>query len=148
WVLTGSAAAPHEQGLPSDWTHRHIIFSKPSTAEQMKRVSKDPRYLQQSQRNNALRLLPPESDAAESIGESLVAKVVGPKKTNMRRDWSMSLGSGASVGAGNFAAKYSLKTSVATCGGANADFVVYPTGLTGTTGQATIVAYDNLYAGC
>src|SRR4249920_2791688 len=35
WVLTGQAARPDSQGLPTDWTHRHVIFSEPATYEQI-----------------------------------------------------------------------------------------------------------------
>jgi len=63
-------------------------------------------------------------------------------------DWSETLGSGGSLGLGNFPAKYSFSTSTSSC----ADWVAYPTGLAGVagppgSGQATIVAYSNLYSG-
>lgn len=151
WVLTGSAASPHKQGLPTDWTHRHVIFSQPSTEAQMKRVAQEPRFWQQSERINAIRRLPPESDAAASVLENpgRLPKLVGPKKSRVRADWSLDLGSGGSVGAGNFPAKYSFQTTTASCAtDPNPDFVVYSTGLTGTSTQATIAAYDNLYSGC
>ena len=52
WVLTGYAAKPvrHSTSLPTDWSHRHLIFSHPQSAEQAARVNEDPRYLQQVQR--------------------------------------------------------------------------------------------------
>ena len=52
WVLTGQAAKPVKQGipLPTDWTHRHLIFTRPGTAEQLARISADPRYQQQIHR--------------------------------------------------------------------------------------------------
>jgi hypothetical protein len=155
WVLTGNAASPHKQGLPTDWTHRHIIFSKPSTDAQMKRVSEDPRFWQQSERRNAIRQLPPESAAAASLRTELAGskvvgpKLVGPKTSRVHADWSQDLGSGGSVGADNFPAKYSFHTSTASCASApSPDFVVYATGLNGTASQANIAAYDNLYTGC
>ena len=43
-----------------------------------------------------------------------------------------------------FPAKYSFTTTGASC----SDFVVYPTGTKGGTGQASIIAYNNLYSGC
>ncbi len=33
--------------VPTDWSHHHVIFSKPGTTEQAARVEKDPRYWQQ-----------------------------------------------------------------------------------------------------
>jgi hypothetical protein len=58
-------------------------------------------------------------------------------------DWSETLGSGGSLGLGNYPAKYSFPTSSASC----TDWVVYGTGLPGGTTQATILAYTNLYTG-
>ncbi len=40
-----------------------------------------------------------------------------------------------------YPAKYSFSTATASC----SDYVVYPTGLDGGTGQASVVAYSNLY---
>jgi hypothetical protein len=58
-------------------------------------------------------------------------------------DWSETLGSGGSLGLGNYPAKYSFSTSTSSC----TDWVVYGTGLAGSTGQATILAFTNLYSG-
>ncbi len=67
----------------------------------------------------------------------------------INKDWSQDLGSGASVGAANYPAKYSFKGTSANCAGSSQpDFVVYGTGVAGSSTQATIVAYDNLYSGC
>ena len=70
----------------------------------------------------------------------------GPSNNaGLDRDWSENLGTGATIGAVNYPAKYSLTTTTASC----TDFVVFPTGLAGATNQASIVAYSNLYtAGC
>ncbi len=71
------------------------------------------------------------------------------KRRNFHGDWSESMNSGASVGAGNYAAKYSFSLTTANCASATQpDFVVYGTGLAGSSTQASIVAYDNLYSGC
>jgi len=59
------------------------------------------------------------------------------------------MGSGATVGAGMYPAKYSFSITNASCASPGPpDFVVFNTGLAGTSGQASIVAYDNLYGGC
>ena len=47
WVLTGQAAPPAQEGLPTDWTHRHLIFSQPATFEQVRQITSEPRYWQQ-----------------------------------------------------------------------------------------------------
>ncbi len=69
--------------------------------------------------------------------------------SDLRTDWSENLGNNATVGLGMFPAKFSFGESSANCGDmASPDFVVYNTGVTGSSGQASIVAYDNLYSGC
>jgi hypothetical protein len=72
---------------------------------------------------------------------------------NLHMDWSENLGSGATAGEGVYPAKFAFGTSAAYCNIATTpDFVVFNTGLAGTgmvgSTQASIVAYDNLYAGC
>jgi len=70
-------------------------------------------------------------------------------RQSLHEDWSEDMGSGATVGLGMFPAKYSFDISSASCGNATQpDFVVYNTGLAGSSSQASIVAYDNLYSGC
>jgi hypothetical protein len=141
WVLTGQAAGPAPQGYPTDWTHRHLIFSQPATAEQAAQVANDPRYWQQWYRQTVAHVLPSEpgsfSDRTPLFRGFASRKVDG--------DWSQDLGSGASPGAGNFPAKYAFQTSSASCA---SDYVVFSTGLAGSTNQANIVAYNNLYSGC
>jgi hypothetical protein len=67
------------------------------------------------------------------------------RKHPLDKDWTMSLGSAAMVGAGQYPAKYQFGIATASC--AN-DFVVYNTGLAGSSSQPTIVAYSNLYSSC
>src|SRR3954465_13761405 len=38
--------------LPMDWSHRHVIFSRPATAERAAQVRRDFRYSLQQQREN------------------------------------------------------------------------------------------------
>ena len=135
--------------VPTDWSHHHVIFSKPGTTEQAARVEKDPRYWQQLYR----RELPVVAPAAErGIASQLPASPhvsKPPKSKNPKGDWQENLGSNGSIGAGNYPAKFSFLGTTANCGSATQpDFVVYSTGLLGSTGQASIVAYDNLYSGC
>ena len=80
----------------------------------------------------------------------------GPQKgapNNLDLDWSVNLGSGATLGLGVYPAKFSFNISSANCGNAaTPDFVVYSTSLAGSgvsgSTQASIVAFDNLYTGC
>jgi hypothetical protein len=54
----------------------------------------------------------------------------------------MNMGSGATVGAGQYPAKWTFATNTASC----SDWVAYNTGVAGAlAGQANIVAYSNLY---
>src|SRR5271156_1934274 len=121
--------------VPNDWSHRHVIFSRPATTEQAERVQQDPRYWQQRYRSELPVLLPP----AESR-DALASPQGG--NLSLGGDWQENLGSGGSVGAGNYPAKFSLRGSTANCGNtAQPDFVVYSTGLEGSATQASIVAY-------
>jgi hypothetical protein len=133
--LAVHAAQPAQEGLPTDWSHRHLVFSQPANADQTAWLARDPRYAQQWYRQNISRVLVPDSD------DSVILRIRHFAKQGL---WSENLGSGASVGAGNFPAKYSFQVTSASC--AN-DYVVFSTGLVGSS-QASIVAYNNLYSGC
>jgi hypothetical protein len=169
-ALSGEGTAPSlgRIGMVHDWSHRHVVFSNPTTVEQAMRVRQDPRFWQQYFRRNVQQALP----AAESLNddspsdEELAAarednslsdwfgrrrrghRRPAPRNT-LKRDWSVSLGPNATVGAGNFPAKFSFDIGSANCGGAtHPDFVAYNTSVSGSSTQASIVAYDNLYSGC
>lgn len=60
------------------------------------------------------------------------------------------MGGSATVGAGMYPAKFSFNPiGAANCGSAaSPDFVVYNTSAAGSSTQASIVAYDNLYSSC
>ena len=62
--------------------------------------------------------------------------------TNIKRDWSMALG-GPGLAEGHYPAKYSFSTTTASC----SDYVIFPTGAAGSTTQATIAAFTNIYVG-
>lgn len=149
WVLNGQAAKPaeHRIALPTDWSHRHLVFSRPGSPEQLGRVSRDPRYWQQILRREQTLMLPittPDLDSS-AIGPSMVKR----HGKNLKRDWAEDMGTGASAGAGNYPARFSFRGTTANCAdAAMPDYVVYGTGLAGSSTQASIVAFDNLYAGC
>jgi hypothetical protein len=141
WVLSGQAAKPAKQGipLPTDWSHSHVIFSRPATAEQAQRVGEDPRYWQQWYRQNVTRVL--------AEGPATLADAIATPGS--QGAWSELLGNNAAPGAGNYPAKYSFSSTVANCNSAaKPDYVVYSTGLLGGGSQASVVAFDNLYSGC
>jgi hypothetical protein len=113
-------------GVPTDWSHRHMVFSPPGSPMEAFNLSGNPRYVQQWLRRNVERRL--------------------RRHGHIHKDWSQSMGAGATVGAGQYPAKYSYNpTAVPDC---TKDFVVFNTGLAGASGQASIIAYNNLYVGC
>jgi hypothetical protein len=142
----------HIKGVPTDWSHRHVVFSDPGTeAEAIKagthdrwlKIVNDPRYaIQQLQRQQ-----PGQGPAGALVASLLAAAPPSddtPDKKRKHRDWSMDLGTGSDA-PNTFPAKWSFSTTTANCA---SDFVVFPTGTAGSSSQATIVAYNNLYAGC
>jgi hypothetical protein len=143
WVLTGQAAKPVQEGLPTDWSHSHVIFSPPASDEQARLIGADPRYWQQLRRREQSLIVSPEAADLASVRPQPV------RRSASSGLWSEDLGSGAAPGAGNYPAKFSFSISTANCGGAaKPDYVVYSTGLLGAGAQASVVAYDNLYSGC
>ena len=127
-------------GVPDDWSHHHLIFSNPGSFadavnhgsfERWYKVAADPRFIFQQWKRAGW---PTGIDDGRRH-----------RKRHLDKDWTMSLGSGGVVGAGQYPAKYQFRTTTASC--AN-DFVVYNTGLAGSSSQPTIIAYSNLYSSC
>ena len=142
WMLTGQSASFKEKGMPLDWSHRHLIFSQPGKDAQATAVMHDPRYWQQWNREHLARVL-------QGDGAGLRGRGVYVGTSAAQPDWSQNLGSGANAGPGVYPAKYSFQITTATCAsGAKPDYVVFSTGLLGTSSQASVVAFDNLYSGC
>ena len=146
WVLTSQAAKPAQLGmpLPTDWSHHHLIFSRPRSPEQLAEVQRDPRYWQQLYRRNVPLALP-VPDGSNSASNAHELNSFAQSTRRIHRDWSESLGTGATVGGENFPMKFSFSSTTANCG---TDYVVFSTGLNGSSGQANIVAFNNLYSGC
>ncbi len=156
-ALLGQASRNSEAAAPaiSDWSNHHVVFSRPATAEQAERVEQDPRYWQQIRRQSpalpAVETDRLETDRLETdrVVASSLAHRPRPSRTvknqGLNGFWSEDMGTGATVGAGNYPAKYSVFVNKASCA---TDFVVYSTGLPGGGAQASLVAYSNLYSGC
>ena len=158
-------------GVPDDWTHHHVVFSNPGTEQeaiqsghyaQWQKVVNDPRYVIQQLKKN----LPVQGPAAvdaeyRSRWASEAAGIrtppgFGPRsprpfapfrkpinqQSDLKKDWSQPLG-GPGLAANQFPAKYSISTTTASC----SDYIVYPTGAVGGSGQATIMAFTNIYVG-
>ena len=148
WFLTGRAAQPVPDGLPTDWSHRHVIFSQPGNAVEAERVGNDARFWQQWVRQNVVPVLADEEQTGlgSVVRRIRDGRILGP---SVHGDWSQKLGSGASVGAGNYPLKFSFQLTSATCSNAaNPDYVVFTTGLNGSASQASLAAFDNIYSGC
>ena len=126
-----------------DWSHHHLIFSNPNGASLPTRLSPEPRYWQAWRQLNQA---PGAAGAALARGTG--GRTPKPPK-RLKRDWAVSLGPGATVGAGQYPAKFAFNLSTASCASAPApDYVAFNTSVAGSATQATIVAFDNLYSGC
>lgn len=154
-----SARTQQPIGLPDDWSHHRVIFPdagkeedaiRNGTHEHWLQVTNDSRYMiQQLKRNKARH---PEWRAPIHDPSEWRDRGKDAAKPALQADWSMSMGAtSAVVGGDNFPAKYSFSvaapTSANCAGGSAPDFVVYNTSTGGSTTQASIVAYDNLYPG-
>lgn len=165
-------ASPHRVGVVDDWSFHHLVFSDPGTYEQAVAngtyskwlsIQYDTRYImQQMKRNPMQRALGPAPGFATLAGR-LSAPIADwwpirrpppprpPMPTPLKSDWSESMVStSATVGIDNYPAKYNWTAATPTAancaGGGATDYVVYNTSLTGSSSQASIIAYDNLYA--
>jgi hypothetical protein len=144
--LAPEAKADDEhQHVVTDWSHRHVVFSDPKTLMKRFQLSTNPRYEQHVRRRIA---------AKRGVNRSEWRWYHAPADPNhFQGDWSMDMGTGATVGAGNYPAKFSFNTTSANCAtpappvGQQPDFIVYNTSLPGSGTQATIVAFDNIYTG-
>jgi len=146
WFLTGRAATPLHRGYPTDWSHHHMVFSRPANPQIAARIEADPRYWQQFARRNVARVL--SHSGYKPIDINSLARLA-TQGSKVHADWSETLGNNASVGAGNFPAIYTSDAISASCASATKpDFVVFNTGLTASSTQASVVAFDNLYSGC
>lgn len=126
-AIHGQAIEEPFAGVPGDWSHHHVVFSGPGTPEDARkkgtlekwtRITSNPRFkLQQGKRTR---------------------KRIG-KKGTQGKDWSMDIGTTASLLPNQYPAKFSFSTATASC----SDFVVYPTGV--AAGNATVIAFDNMY---
>lgn len=157
--LSGQQSNHTRTPLVTDWSSRHLIFSTPTTRENLIAAMQEPRYQQQWLRRN-LHPAPPKDgdgtlgalemrgaaeadDAASTFeGSSIVrdpaGKYHGPHvNTTIHRDWSTSLGPNATIGAGTYPAKFAFDTSTASC--AN-DFVAMGTNVVGAAAGASATA--------
>jgi hypothetical protein len=139
-VVAGRNSGVGIWGVPDDWSHHHLIFSDPGSFadavshgsfERWYKVVTDPRFIIQQ--------------AKRVGGPNVIDGERRRRKHPLHNDWTMSLGGAGTVGAGQYPAKFPFGTTTASCA---SDFVVYNTGLAGSSSQPTIIAYNNLYSSC
>ncbi len=154
-------ASPLTRGTVEDWTHHRLVFSNPGTEQKAlahgayshwRKIVNDPRYaLQYARRNSGAKTLDESSVGANFWGGPGAPRFGRheprrggelPSLSGLKKDWDEGLLSGGQVQPNMYPAKYSFSTTTASC---TNDFVVYPTGVAGATGAATIVAYNELY---
>ena len=145
-AITSAQGPDKRVSLPSDWSHQHLVFSKPSNILQEWKVQQDPRFWHQAMRRAAMASSPYMVNAPSRESEFSFRR---PRHGTMTRDWAMSLGAGASTGtpghAGQYPAKFQFDINAPP--DCTNDYVVFPTGLIGSLTSSSIVAYNNLYSG-
>ncbi len=148
--VTSATRAHHRVPLVTDWSTKHVVFSKPRTAKDAARLERDPRYQMQLARRNApaFRKLADARVDSSDLLDRFRNRVHDPqtrttKADPIHRDWSVQLnGNGTSaptpsVGASQFPAKATFDiTAPPDCVN---DFVVY------NTNTSLLVAFNNLY---
>jgi hypothetical protein len=123
--------------LPTDWSHRHLLFSPPTSMAQAWKLQTEPRYWHQWYRHHAAdrpstdsRPSEPEPDGDHDGEDEGDRDPHNPHahRNGLHPDWSMSLLIAGTVGDGMFPAKFSFDVN-ATPSCAN-DFVVFNTSVT------------------
>jgi len=149
-VLWGQQADAPRQGisLVTDWSHHHLVYSQQAGTDLASALRQEPRYWQQWLRRNGMQSPTLDLPTTNPFPENAAAPLTTPRK-RFKRDWARSLGPGATVGAGQYPAKFSFDVTSANCASApQPDFVAFNTSVPGSATQASIVAFDNLYTGC
>jgi len=160
-----------QEGVPSDWTHRHVFFSATSTSgRNPDDIRRDPRYwLQQLQRSGSQDPASAEALDAAAIAAAKVALQEQRKSPGeqwldnwhweqddgernrplFKRDWTQTFQTGNVVytfTSPTYPAKFSFSLSNPTPN-CSTDYVVYtlPTGGSTFPGNFNIIAFNNLY---
>ena len=167
-ILAGQDFTAQGTAAVEDWSTHHVVFSNPGTfgealihgrLAQWSRTIGDPRYaMQQARRAGGLAAVAPEAQDIATLSTGLPDRP--PRRLPMPPEqsgdgaevglWgaSLSSSSAATVGAGMYPAKFTFNSNALACSNATQpDYAVFNTSLAGAAGgQATIAAYDNLYA--
>jgi hypothetical protein len=128
---------PVPMSVPYDWSHRHLIFSAPSSVQHARKLQRDPRYWNQFLRRYAVN--------AQQRRHSLPPVVVPPADDDViHRDWGVSMGASGWSGAEMYPAKFSFDVNAAP--DCINDFVVFNTSRAGSTTKPSIIAFNQLYS--
>ncbi|MEO5691997.1 MAG: hypothetical protein ABIQ72_02645 [Usitatibacter sp.] len=156
-----AAEVSTRQGLPWDWSHRHLIYGNPDTPDEAiqkgtydPRNFRDPRYLAAMIRKVETRaaVAAERSAASRGTAKAAVTRPAWPvikeptRQPPIHRDWTHVIGGASGRGnAGVFPAKYSFDISAApSCAD---DFVVYPTASAGATGSGNFASRTGSWDG-
>jgi hypothetical protein len=130
-------AAPRNTGVPQDWSQGHIVFSRDTLALHPDLIYREPRVLHQAlQRwqpanSDVFRAVDPVQASADASGD--------------KRDWNVNLMKGR-ISLNMFPAKFSFDPAAPP--DCTKDYVIFGLAVVGvTSGQANLVAYNNLYSG-
>lgn len=142
--------------LPTDWSHRHLVFSRPANYAQAWGLQNEPRYFHQYLRQHMPTIVPasalPAVEEADEVDEAEEGREINesPEAIHLRgrhvpksrrKDWAVSLGANVVMGAGQFPAKFTFDVNATpSC---TADYVAFTTSVNGTL---QIVGFDNLYS--
>ncbi len=146
-------------GFVEDWSTRHLVFSNPGSEDQAiqedrhaewLRIVNDPRYIFQK-RKLAAAGRPVDAGSGEPADPSagagptrVAARSQAQGTIPMNSDWSEGLNTGSPSPISD-PAKFSFSTTSASCAD---DFVIYSTGSVGSSSQASLIAFSNIYSGC
>jgi hypothetical protein len=131
-VVDARVGEPRRQtGVPEDWTHHHVLFPIDYLRAHPEIFDREPRALHQIYRRWGRQLASTNAALAETKGST-------------PSDWNVNVG--GTLAPGTSPAKYQLDpTQPPNC---TTDFVVFALNTAGATGgQATMVAFNNIYAG-
>ena len=154
--------------LPMDWSTRHVVYTGNSKAgsviDQISKAKNDPRlfnswllqgHLPTGQTSTPAKaatsrssLATPAISAASTASRGSVSVASMARKTaTVKRDWSLTLGSGF-VAPNMYPAKYNFDiSSPLSATNCTSDFVVFGLDVAGSGTQANLVGVDELYSG-
>lgn len=97
-------------------------------------------------RGLARALVPPsaqQTEAPRGTRERGPCRGEAANENRFQKDWSVTEGNNGTTGLGNYPATFTSNS--ASCSN---DFAVYNTGLAGSSSQASVIAFNQLYGGC